>query len=152
MIVAMILMLYGGKVGQWIASQVRLGAAFKLAWRILQWPVTFGAMFFSYSIVYYFAPDLEERKWYWVTPGAIAGVTLWLVASLGFRMYLHFFNSYSATYGSLGAVVILMLWLYITGLAILIGAEVNCVIENEDKRAAAHEAKKRDVQRHLKAA
>jgi membrane protein len=151
-IVAMVLVLYGGKIGRLIAAHVGLGDAFRLAWRILQWPVTLVAMFLSYSIIYYFAPDLEERKWYWVTPGAVAGVTLWLVASVGFRIYLHFFNSYSATYGSLGAVVILMLWLYITGLAILIGGEVNFVIENEDKRAVAHQTKKRDVQRHLKAA
>src|SRR5205814_955299 len=83
------------------------------------------AMFLSFSLVYYYAPDIEERKWYWVTPGSAAGVAIWLLASIGFRVYLHFFNSYSATYGSLGAVIILMLWLYITGLAILIGGEVN---------------------------
>src|SRR5207302_3729746 len=136
MIVAIVLVLYGGKIGELIASHIGLGRAFSLTWKILQWPITFAAMFLSYSIVYYFAPDLDERKWYWVTPGAVTGVTLWLLASLGFRIYLHFFNSYTATYGSLGAVVILMLWLYITGLAILIGGEVNCVIENEDKRTA----------------
>jgi membrane protein len=109
-------------------------------------------MFLSFSIVYYFAPDLEERKWYWVTPGAAAGVALWLLASLGLRLYLHFFNSYSATYGSLGAVIILMLWLYITGLAILVGRELNQVIENEDKRIAAFEAKKRKIQEQLRVA
>ena len=152
MIVAIVLVLYGGKIGQLMATHIGLSKAFSLAWRILQWPGTFAAMFLSYSIVYYFGPDLEERNWYWVTPGAVAGVSLWLIASLGFRVYLHFFNSYSATYGSLGAVVILMLWLYITGLAILIGGEVNWVIENEDKRAAARETKKREIQRDLKAA
>jgi membrane protein len=68
---------------------------FKIVWKVLQWPVSFAAMFLSYSIMYYFAPELKERKWYWVTPGAAAGVALWLVASLGFRVYLHFFNSYS---------------------------------------------------------
>jgi len=95
---------------------------------------------------------LKERNWYWVTPGAVAGVALWLLASLGFRIYLHFFNSYSATYGSLGAVIILMLWLYITGFAILIGGEVNWVIENEDKQTAAFEAKKRSIEQRMKAA
>ena len=67
-------------------------------------------------------------------PGSAAGVTLWLLASLGFRFYLHFFNRYSATYGSLGAVIILMLWLYITGFAILTGGEINSVIESADKK------------------
>jgi membrane protein len=152
MILAIVLLLYGGKIGELIAAHVGLGNVFSLAWKILQWPVTFAAMFFSYSIVYYFAPDLEERKWYWVTPGAVVGVAVWLIASFGFRIYLHFFNSYSATYGSLGAVVILMLWLYITGLAILIGGEVNWVIENEDKRTAAFESKKRAIELKMKAA
>jgi len=152
MIVAIVLVLYGGKIGELIATHIGLGRAFSLTWKILQWPITFAAMFLSYSIVYYFAPDLDERKWYWVTPGAVAGVTLWLLASLGFRIYLHFFNSYTATYGSLGAVVILMLWLYITGLAILIGGEVNWVIENEDKRTAAHDNKKREIHKKLKVA
>src|SRR5205085_11680462 len=110
------------------------------------------AMFLSYSIVYYFGPNLAVRKWYWVTPGAVVGVVLWLLASLAFRGYLHFYNSYSATYGSLGAVIILMLWLYITGFAVLIGAEVNWVIENEDKKTLAFERKKRQIEARMKAA
>jgi membrane protein len=109
-------------------------------------------MFLAFSIVYYFGPSLKERRWYWVTPGSAAGVILWLLASLGFRVYLHFFNSYSATYGSVGAVVILMLWLYITGFAFLIGAEVNWVIENEDKKTAAFAARKRALANEMKAA
>jgi len=152
MIIAIVLVLYGGNIGQAIASHVGLGKAFQVTWKILQWPVTIGAMFFSFSIIYYFAPNLEERKWYWVTPGAVAGVLLWLLASLGFRIYLHFFNSYSATYGSLGAAIILMLWLYITGFAILIGGEVNWVIENEDKKTMEFENKKLHVQQQMKAA
>jgi membrane protein len=151
-IVALVLVLYGGKIGQLVASQIGLGDIFRIAWKVLQWPLAFAAMFFSYSIIYYFAPNLEERKWHWVTPGAVLGVALWLIASLGFRLYLHFFNSYSATYGSLGAVIILMLWLYITGFAILIGGEANWVIENEDKKTAAFEAKKRDIEQRMKAA
>lgn len=151
-IVGLVLVLYGGKIGEFIAAHVGMGGAFTLAWKILQWPVSFAAMFLSFSIVYYFAPDLEERRWYWVTPGAAAGVILWLLSSLGFRVYLHFFNSYSATYGSLGAVVILMLWLYITGFAILIGGELNWVIEDQDKKTAAFEAKKQKVQQRMKAA
>jgi membrane protein len=151
-IIALILVLYGGKIGQVIATQVGLGHAFAIAWKILQWPVTFAAMFLSFSVVYHFAPNLEERKWFWVTPGAVVGVTLWLVSSLGFRVYLHFFNSYSATYGSLGAVIILMLWLYMTGLAILIGGELNWVIESEDKKTTEFEHKKRQIQYQMKAA
>jgi membrane protein len=151
-IVALVLVLYGGKIGQLLATQIRLSEVFRIAWKVLQWPLSFAAMFLSFSIIYYFAPNLEERKWYWVTPGAVLGVALWLIASLGFRLYLHFFNSYSATYGSLGAVIILMLWLYITGFAILIGGEANWVIENEDNETAAFEAKKREIDERMKAA
>ena len=109
-------------------------------------------MFLSFSLVYYFAPNVAERRWFWVTPGSVVGVALWLLASAAFRAYLHFFNNYTATYGSLGAAVILMLWLYITGFAILIGGEVNHVIENEDKKAAEVAEKKAQVQVQMKAA
>jgi membrane protein len=151
-VVALVLVLYGEKLGEALANQVGLDSAFGLAWKLLQWPVAFAVMFLSYSMVYYFGPDLKERRWYWVTPGAAVGVSLWLLASLGFRIYLRFFNTYTATYGSLGAVIILLLWLYITGFAILIGGEVNWVIENEDKRNAELEKKKRELDVALKAA
>jgi membrane protein len=151
-IVALVLVLYGGKIGEFISAHIGLEHQFRIAWNLLQWPVAFFAMFLSYSIVYYFGPNLAVRKWYWVTPGAVVGVVLWLLASLAFRGYLHFYNSYSATYGSLGAVIILMLWLYITGFAVLIGAEVNWVIESEDKNNAAFEAKKHGTEQHLQAA
>ncbi len=151
-IVALVLALYGGKLGGLIASHVGLGHVFAVAWKILQWPVSLGAMFLAFSLIYYFAPDLEESHWYWVTPGSAGGVLLWLLASIGFRIYLHFFNSYSATYGSLGAAVILMLWLYITGFAILFGGEVNWIIENEDRKAMEFDRKKRILEHQIAAA
>lgn len=152
MIIALTLALYGGRIGRALFAHLGAGGPFRVAWKILQWPVSFAAMFLAFSLVYYFAPNIQERRWYWITPGSVAGVTLWLLASLGFRIYLHFFNSYSATYGSLGAVVILMLWLYITGLAILVGGEVNWVIENEDRKAESLERKKRAVELKMRAA
>lgn len=151
-LMALTIVLYGGKLGESIANQVGLGSVFSIAWKVLQWPVAFAAMLFSYSMVYYFAPDLKERKWYWVTPGAAVGVAIWLLASLGFRLYLRFFNTYTATYGSLGAVIILLLWLYITGFAIVVGGEVNWVIENEDKRSGELEKKKHELEVQVKAA
>ena len=79
-----------------------------------------------------FAFDFRRR---WFSPGVVVAVTLWMIVSLGFRLYLHFFNSYSATYGSLGALIILMLWFYLTGAAILLGGEVNCEIESSETSA-----------------
>lgn len=151
-LVASALVLYGGKIGELIAMRVGVGKVFEIVWRLVEWPLTFFVMFLSYSLIYYFGPDLVERKWYWVTPGSAIGVVLWLVASVGFRIYLHFFNSYSATYGSLGAVIVLMLWLYITGFAILVGGEMNWVIENQDRTETAFEEEKRRVEEQYKAA
>lgn len=130
-IVALLLALYGGKIGGALASQIGLGTIFRWAWNILQWPVALAAMLLAFSMLYYLAPNSGERKWYWITPGSVAGVTLWILASIGFRAYLHFFNHYSATYGSLGALIILLLWLYVTGFAILTGGEVNSAIREQ---------------------
>ncbi len=79
-------------------------------------------------MIHHWAPDWEHRRWRWLTPGSGIGILGWLVASLGLRVYLHFFNNYSVTYGSLGAVIILLTWFYITGLMLLLGAEINSVI------------------------
>jgi len=92
-------------------------------------------VFVSYSLIYFFGPDLRERRWHWITPGSAFCALVWLLASAAFRMYLHFFDSYSALYGSLGALMILLAWLYVTGLAFLIGGEINAEID----RAAANE-------------
>jgi membrane protein len=84
---------------------------------------------------------VKERHWYWITPGSVVGVVLWVGASAALRGYLHFFNSYSKTYGSLGAVIILMLWFYVTGLALLIGGEINSTIEHAAAEHGHPEAK-----------
>jgi membrane protein len=148
-IVAITIVLYGGKIGDAVAAHIGLTMAFQIVWKIVQWPLSIAAMFLSFSILYYFGPDVEHRKWYWITPGAAIGVALWLAASIGFRIYLHFFNSYSATYGSLGAAIILLLWLYITGFTILMGGEANALIEDTDKKNAEFEQKKRKIQEQL---
>jgi membrane protein len=80
-------------------------------------------------VIYYWAPDVKCRCWRWITPGGTIGILGWLGASIGLRIYLHYFNNYSVTYGSLGAVIILLTWFYITGLMLLLGAEINSEIE-----------------------
>lgn len=128
-IFALILVVAGGKISEWLAAVYGFGPVFAVAWRILQWPVVLACMLLAFALIYYFAPAIRKRKWIYLTPGAVIGLALWLLVSIGFRTYLHFFNTYSATYGSLGAVIILMLWLYFTGVAVLIGGEVNSEIE-----------------------
>jgi len=103
--------------------------------KIGQWVVAFALVALIFGITYYFAPDVEDREWHWLTPGALIGIGLWVLASAGLRIYLHYSDTYSVTYGSVGAVMILLLWFYIAGFALLTGAEINAVIED----TAAHE-------------
>jgi membrane protein len=97
--------------------------------RVLGWTIATGLLALLFAIIYYWAPDVKQRQWRWLTPGGAIGIIGWLLASLGLRAYLHFFNSYSAIYGSLGAVIILLTWFYLSGLMLLLGAEVNSEIE-----------------------
>jgi membrane protein len=107
-------------------------------WKFLQWPIVFVFLLVTFALIYYFAPDRPRPRWYWITPGAVIAIVLWLLVSFAFRLYLHFFNSYSVTYGSLGALIILMLWFYFTGVAILIGGEVNAELECAGKGSFSH--------------
>jgi membrane protein len=95
---------------------------------VLQWTVASFMLLMQLSAIYYFAPDLKQKRWQWLTPGAGIGLAGWVAASLGLRIYLHYFNSFSLTYGSLGAVIVLLTWFYITGLMMLLGAEINSEI------------------------
>ncbi|HVG27857.1 MAG TPA: YihY/virulence factor BrkB family protein [Acidobacteriaceae bacterium] len=97
--------------------------------RVVAWGVACALLMLLFSTIYYFAPDLKNKRWHWLTPGAAIGILTWMLASLALRIYLHFFDSYSVTYGSLGAVIILLTWFYITGLTLLAGAEINSEIQ-----------------------
>lgn len=135
------LVIAGSHVADYLAAHDRLSAATALTWKILQWPIALAFMLLSFALIYFFAPDFREQDWKWITPGSVIGVTLWLLASFALKGYLHFFDSYSKTYGSLGAVIILMLWLYLTGLAVLIGGEINSEIESGAAARGAPDAK-----------
>jgi membrane protein len=140
-IVALAAVLAGGYVANSVASYYGWGQMVVVAWRVAQFIVALAFITFSFSLIYYFGPDLEEQHWYWITPGSIIGVLLWVAATFAFRAYLHFFNSYSKTYGSLGAAMILLMWLYITGFAFLVGGEINAQIEHAAARRGHPEAK-----------
>lgn len=138
-ITALTLVLFGGRLAEMASANLGLSEVVETAWKIIQWPLALGAVVLAFALIYYFAPNLKKPEWYWVSPGAVVGVTLWLLASFGFRLYLEFFNNYSKTYGSLGAVIVLMLWFYMSGLALLIGGEVNAEIGH-----AVEEGKRRE--------
>jgi membrane protein len=123
------LVLAGPTLAERLADRFYLGAAFEWTWKIAQWPVIFALVAAAIALVYYFAPDAEQ-DWVWLTPGSIFATTLWLLASLGFKYYVSNLTDYTETYGALGGVMVLMLWFYISGLVILIGAEMNAEIEH----------------------
>jgi len=129
LIASLFLVLVGGHFSDWIAIKFHLMSIVVIVWEGLQWVALVLFLTLAFSLIYYFGPSLEQRRWHWMTPGSIFGSFLWLAASAGLRVYLHFFNTYTATYGSLGAMMILLVWLYVTGLAFLIGGEINAQIE-----------------------
>jgi membrane protein len=142
-LLALVLVLFGGKIAELLAVNFGFGDLFIVSWKVVQWPIVLAFMLLAFALIYYLAPDLYEQKWIWITPGSVTGVALWLLVSFAFKVYLHFFNSYSTTYGTLGAVIILMLWLYLTGTAILIGGEVNSEIENAAAKSGDPRAKEK---------
>jgi membrane protein len=131
-IAALAVVLFGGKISGFLAAHIGLGKLFTWAWAIGQWLIVLGCLLFAFALTYYFAPDLYDPEWHWITPGAVIGFTIWLASTAAMRIYLAFFNNYSNTYGSLGAVIILMLWFYLTGASILIGGEVNSTIKHAE--------------------
>ena len=106
-----------------------LAAGTAFAVHVVQWIVASAMLILQFSTIYYFAPDLKVKRWHWITPGATIAIFGWVIASLGLRLYLHLFNSFTVTYGSLGAVIVLLTWFYITGLMLLLGAEINSEIQ-----------------------
>ena len=142
-LVALAIILYGNAAANFVSSHRGLGPVITWTWKLVQWPVAFFFLTLVFAIIYYAAPDVQQRHWQWISPGAVIGIALWLIVSFGFRVYLHFFNAYSATYGALGAVIILMLWFYVTGAAVLTGGEVNAEIEDAAAKRGEPEAKQK---------
>jgi membrane protein len=128
-VVATTLVLVGPTMAEKIAAWFHLGAAFEWTWKIVQWPIVFALVSLGIALVFYFAPDAVQR-FVWITPGSVLAAALWLLISLGFKFYIQNFTSYNATYGAIGGVIVLMLWFYVSSLAILIGAELNSEIEH----------------------
>jgi len=140
-ILALILIVAGGYVLSLVAQRVGLNAVTYVAIKIVQWVLALAFVVCAFALIYYFAPNVHEQHWYWITPGSVVGVVIWALASGGLRLYLHFANSYSKTYGSLGGVMILMLWFYMTGLAFLFGGQINATIEHAAAEHGHVEAK-----------
>ncbi len=126
----LLLMFAGGGV----ADEVLGGQAASI-WRIARWPGALASALLVFSCIYYVTPDVQHRAFRWITPGALVGVALWLGASAGFSTYLSNFKSFNVTYGSFAAAIILLVWLWLTNVALMLGAEVNAEIEREQEMA-----------------
>ncbi len=126
--IALGIIFYGGRFISAILSSISFSISSPIFLGILQWITILVVLITTFALIYNFLPYHKKLRWVWITPGAIVGIILWLLLSYGFRLYLGFFNSYDRTYGSLGAVIILMLWLYLTALVILIGGAINAVL------------------------
>ena len=104
-------------------------------WRIGRWPAALITALLAFSFLYFVTPDIDQRAFRWITPGAGVGVTLWLLASAAFSAFIAHFSSFNVTYGSFAAAIILLIWLWLTNVALLFGAEVNAEIERQKKLA-----------------
>ena len=140
---AALLLVFGERIGEAAAALADLGPQFTRTWNVLQWPVIMLCGFIGIDLVYYLAPAVR-RPWRWVRPGSAFAVLAWLAMSFVLRLYVNFVGSYNATYGSIGGVILLMLWLYWISLALLVGAEINAELDvtaahrpREGERASA---------------
>jgi membrane protein len=123
------LIVAGPNMGRWLAGWFGLSEAFDSAWVYARWPLIFAFATTGVAIVFYYAPDADQ-DWVWITPGSILTTALWILFSMAFRLYVTQVGDYAATYGALAGAAILLLWLYMSGLALLIGGELNSEIEH----------------------
>jgi membrane protein len=135
MLVSVTVIALGGKAGEWLASQLGVQQVYAMAWGILRWPITMFLIMLVVATLYYFLPDVEQ-EWRFITPGSVVGTVLWLLTTWGFTQYAEHFGKYDVMYGSIGGMIVLLTWLYLTGLIFVLGGEVNAILEH-----AAHEGK-----------
>jgi membrane protein len=134
-IVAFALVMVGPTVADHLFARLGISHALAVTFKVVQWPLAFAMVVLGVGLVFYFGPDADQ-DWEWVTPGAVLATVLWLVASLLFKFFAANYGNYNETYGSLGGIIVLMLWFYLSALAMLVGAEMNAEIEHASPHAA----------------
>jgi membrane protein len=138
---SLVLVAWGPQLGERLASAIGLGGVFATAWNVVRWPVVLVAVSFGAAILYYYGPDVEQ-DFRWITPGSVFATALWVGVSLGFAYYVRSFGNFNQTYGTLGAVMILMLWLYLSAFCFLAGGLLNAVVEHLHPNGKAPGAKR----------
>jgi membrane protein len=124
-----VFLVLGPHLERWLGSTLEAESVTAWAWWTLQWPILLGGLLFAFATVLYLGPDVEQRTWKLVSPGALTAVLIWLVASGGFALYAASFGSYNKSWGALSAVVITLIWLWLTSVSLLFGAEINAEAE-----------------------
>jgi membrane protein len=128
-LITFVLIFLGGDLASDVLGLIGLGETAAGVWRIARWPAAMLTAMLVYAVVYFAAPNVEVRRFQWITPGAVFGVVMWIIASALFFVYVSNFSSYSATYGAFAAIVILLVWLWLTNIVLLFGAELNAAID-----------------------
>lgn len=132
--IVLLIVFYGWQMFQAGLAMVSIEVTSPLILRSIQWISILIVMLFACEIIYNLLPNYRGNKWRWITPGSITAIVLWLLLSNAFRLYLEYFNTYSKAYGSLGAVIILLLWLYLTALVLIVGGAINSVYDSMEQQ------------------
>jgi membrane protein len=147
-IVALGLLILGPMLAARLGAWLGFGPAFVTAWTMARWPIIFLLVSLGIALVYYYAPDADQ-EWIWITPGSILATLLWIGASLGLQLYIRVAGNFNETYGTLGGAMVVLLWLYVSGIAILVGGEMNAEIEHASPEGKQPGEKKPGERRRL---
>jgi membrane protein len=132
-LISLVLVFVGGRLAEDLLGFLGLGGTVVRVWDLARWPAAVAVAMLVFSYIYYVTPDVRQRSFRWVTPGAAAGVTVWLIASAGFSIYLSEVANVGAVYGAFAGAIVLVVWLWLTNVALLFGAELNAEIERENE-------------------
>jgi membrane protein len=140
-----LLLVFGPYLQRWLGDVLGLEVALTWIWWTVQWPVLVLGLLIAFSVLHYFGPDVDHRRWQLVTPGSLVAVVVWLAASSGFSLYASMFGTYNKAWGSFSAVIVTLTWLWLTALALLFGGEVNAEVERSRELRKGEPATRRLV-------